>query len=85
MPWMTKLSRDGEVALPQEVRDELRLKPADRVEIHLENGEARLRKAELTLEEVTGSLPPLGMPVEQAIAEAKEERAKRFWEKLQQS
>ena len=85
MPWMTTLTQDGEVALPQEVRDELRLGPSDRVEIHLENGEARLRKVDLTLEEVTGSLPPLGMPIEQAIAEAKEERARRFWAKLQQS
>ncbi len=85
MPWMTTLTQDGEVALPQEVRDELRLRPADRVEIHLENGEARLRKADLTLEEVTGSLPPLEMPIEQAISEAKDERAKRFWAKLEQS
>jgi AbrB family looped-hinge helix DNA binding protein len=85
MAWVTTLTREGQVSLPEEIRDELGLQPADRVEIRLENGEVRLRKADLTLEEVTGRLPPLGMPVEQAIAEAKDERARRFWEKLRQS
>ena len=82
MGHVTSMIEAGQVTIPEDVRDELGLKPFDQVEIYLENGEARLRKVVLSLEEVAGSLPPLGMPVEEAIARAKEERARRLVAKV---
>ncbi len=78
----TTLTRKGQVTIPKGVRDELGLKPFDKIDIYIEDGEVKLRKAFLSLEEVAGSLPPLGMPIEEAIRLAKEERARRYAEKF---
>jgi AbrB family looped-hinge helix DNA binding protein len=72
------MTRKGQVTIPKHVRDRLGLKPYDKVEIYLDNGEAKLRKAHLSLEEVVGILPPLGMPIDDAIELAKEDRARRY-------
>ncbi len=85
MGWVTTQTRKGQVTIPKAVRDELGLKPADRIEIFVENGEAKLRKAFPSLDELVGIFPPLGMSVEAAIDEAKEERAERFAAKLARS
>lgn len=78
----TTVTSKGQVTIPKAVRDRMGLKPFDMVEFYIENGETKMRKAHLSLEEVVGSLPALGMPVEEAIALAKEERARRLVAKL---
>lgn len=78
MPRLSSLTRKGQVTLPKEVREELGLNPFDKIEVRVEQGEARLRKALSSLDEIAGSLPPLKMKVEEMPAMAKEERAKRF-------
>ena len=72
------------MTIPKEIRDELQLKPADKIEFFIENGHARLRKAYLSLEEVAGSLPALGMAIdiEEAIELSKEKRARELVEKM---
>ena len=44
----------------------------------VEAGEARLREAPMTLEEVAGSLPALDVPIEDMPRLAREERAERL-------
>jgi AbrB family looped-hinge helix DNA binding protein len=79
---MTSMTRKGQVTIPKEVRDALGLKPFDKVEIYLDsNGEARLRRV-LSLEEVAGSLPPLGLTDKELSDIAHEERARRYAEKF---
>jgi AbrB family looped-hinge helix DNA binding protein len=72
------------VTIPKEIRDELGLKPSDKIEFFIENGHTRLQKAYLTLEVVEGSLPGLGADIdlERAIVLAKEDRARKVVEKL---
>jgi antitoxin PrlF len=81
---VTTLTSKGQVTIPKEIRDELGLKPADKIEFFIENGHARLRKAYLSLEEVAGSLPALGMDIdiEEAIELARAERARELFEKM---
>ena len=80
---ITTLTSKGQVTIPKEIRDELGLKPFDKIEFVSENGRVRLRKALPSLEELMGSLPPLGVDVEEAIRLAKEERAQALFEKMQ--
>jgi AbrB family looped-hinge helix DNA binding protein len=82
MTHVTTLTSKGQVTIPKEVRDELGLKPRDKIRFSLENGHVVLRKAYPSLEDIVGSLPPLGMPIEDAIEEAKAERAQRLMTKL---
>jgi AbrB family looped-hinge helix DNA binding protein len=72
------LTRKGQVTIPKWIRDHLGLKPFDKVEFEIVNGEARLRKAGLVLADLVGILPPLDVPVEELTALAKEERARAF-------
>ena len=78
MTAVTSVTRKGQVTIPKEVRDQLGLKPFDKVEMSVEGGEARLRKARMTLEDVAGSLPALGIPIEDMPRLAREERAQRL-------
>jgi antitoxin PrlF len=81
------LTSKGQVTIPKAIRDELGLKPHDKIAFTVENGHATLRKSYLTLEEVAGSLPPLRMDIDidEAIALAKEERAQELVAKLRAS
>jgi AbrB family looped-hinge helix DNA binding protein len=72
------LTRKGQVTIPKSIRDRLGLKPSDKVEFEIVNDEVRLRKAGFVLEDLVGILPPLGVPVEELTALAKEERARAF-------
>jgi AbrB family looped-hinge helix DNA binding protein len=75
-PTVSTVTRKGQVTIPREVRQQLDLRPTDKVEIWAENGEARLRKARgRTLREVAGSLPAPKMPLEEAIKQAKRDHA----------
>ncbi len=81
MTRVTTLTSKGQVTVPKEIRDELGLKPHDKITFDIEDGHATLRRLP-RLEEIVGSLPPLGMPIEEAIAQAKEERAQRLIAKM---
>lgn len=85
MTRVTTMTSKGQVTIPKEVRDELGLKPKDKIRFSLEHGHVVLRKAYPSLAEVVGSLPPLGMPIEAAIEQAKEERAQRLIAKMRRS
>ncbi len=74
----TTLTRKGQITIPKDVREALGLKPYDRVELRVENGEARLWKMRPTLQDVAGTLPNLGIPIEEMPTIAKEERAERY-------
>lgn len=54
---VTTLTSKGRVTIPKEIRDELGLKPHDKIRFSLENGHAVLRKAYPSLEKVAGSVP----------------------------
>ncbi|MGH2557971.1 MAG: AbrB/MazE/SpoVT family DNA-binding domain-containing protein [Thermomicrobiales bacterium] len=77
MGTVTSLTRKGQLTIPKHVRDALGFKPFDKIEVELVEGEARLRKARLSLEEIAGSVPAIDIPIEEAIRLAKDERALR--------
>jgi antitoxin PrlF len=78
MALVTRLTRKGQLTIPKAVRDQLGLKPFDKVEVVVADGEARLRKSRATLDDIAGTLPPLKIPLEKLTEVAKEERARRF-------
>jgi AbrB family looped-hinge helix DNA binding protein len=80
MNGVTSLTRKGQVTLPKAVREALGLKPFDRIEVEVVDGEAHLRKARLSLDEIAGVLPPLDVAVEDMPPIAKDERARRWRE-----
>lgn len=71
----TTLSAKGQVTIPKKVREELGLRPGDRVEIEADGeGGARLRKAAgLTLEEAFSYLPQMPFVSDEDIERAAEE------------
>jgi AbrB family looped-hinge helix DNA binding protein len=83
----TTLTSKGQVTIPKVIRDELGLKPHDKIGFSVENGCARLWRYP-TLEELAGSLPTLAslgidMTVEEAIEFALEEHARELAEKME--
>lgn len=80
------ITEGNEVALPEEVRHALGVGASDRVAFRIGDGQVRLVPAELTLEEVFGSVEPLHRPedFEELIRQAKEERAERLVRKLRE-
>ncbi len=76
MARLTTLTRKGQITVPKDVRDALGLKPSDSVEVWVEDGEARIRKARrLTVRDVAGRIPAPSLPLEEAIARSKSEHA----------
>ena len=69
MSQVTSLTRKGQATIPKAVREQLGLAPFDKIEFEIVGTEARLRKARLSVDELVGILPPLGMPVEQMTLE----------------
>jgi AbrB family looped-hinge helix DNA binding protein len=85
MARVTTLTSKGQVTIPKEIRDELGLKPHDKIRFAVENGHATLCKAYLSLDELAGILPPLGMDIDEAIELAKEVRAQELIEKMKRA
>ncbi|MGH2560171.1 MAG: AbrB/MazE/SpoVT family DNA-binding domain-containing protein [Thermomicrobiales bacterium] len=72
---VSSITSKGQVTIPKELREELGLKPYDKVEFFPDGeGGGRFRKARPSLEELMGSMP-IGVPVDEAIERAREERA----------
>lgn len=75
MGTITTMTRKGQVTVPKHVRDELGLKPCDKIDIVLDGeGGARLRKVRPPLRELMGNLPAHGLSVEEAMERAEELR-----------
>ena len=55
-----KLSSKSQVTVPAEVRRELAIGPHDRLSFVIEDGVVTVRPPRFTLEDVFGSVPPLG-------------------------
>lgn len=76
------LSETGQITLPKDVLDELGLKPHDKIEVFVErDGSAYLRKARPSLRSLMGSLP-LGVPIQEAIKGATDDRAVKVMREL---
>lgn len=71
------LSENGQVTLPEAVREHLGLEPLDRIEFQIaEDGIVRMRRAAATLEDIVGIFPALGLSEAElngVIREAKNE------------
>ena len=78
----TSLTQEGQVTIPEEIRDALGLKPFDTIEIYLENGEAKLRKAYPSLDELAGSVPGIDVPMEEWSAIIRDEVAEAYARKF---
>lgn len=78
----TSLTRKGQVTIPKEIRDTLGLKPFDRIEFYLEDGEAKLRKAYPSLDELAGSVPGIDVPMEEWSAIIQDEVAEAYARKF---
>ena len=73
-----RITSKGQVTIPKAIRDELGLKPNDRIEFTIEHGQVTLRRARLSLAEMAGMLPPLGIDVEKMPAVAREDWVDRY-------
>ena len=78
----TTLTSKGQITLPKEVREQLGLKPGDRVEIYVDHDGRAVIERTLKLEELAGVLPrpkrALSVQeINEAIARAAVERATR--------
>jgi AbrB family looped-hinge helix DNA binding protein len=78
---VTTLTSKGQVTIPKAIREELGLKPHDKIAFSVKDGVVTLRRARLSLEEMEGMLPPIGIPVEEMPALAWEEWVERLAEK----
>jgi antitoxin PrlF len=81
---MASVTDRGQVTIPAEVRKLLGIKARDKVNFVIEDGEITLRRPKYTLETAYASVPPLpgGKDIDEAIREAKEDRADRLIEKM---
>ena len=82
MEGVTTLTSKGQVTIPKVIRNELGLKPFDKIRFSLENGHVTLRKAYPALEEVVGSIPAIDVPMEEWDEIIQEEAAQRYAEKF---
>ena len=82
--WASVTER-GQVTIPAEVRRALGIGKREKVIFALDDGTVVLKKPRFTIETAAGSIPALNPPmvdVDQAIREAKEEKAAREIEKM---
>lgn len=83
MKGVTTLTSKGQVTIPKEIRDELGLRPYDKMRFTLVEGKLQVEKAYLSLEEVVGSLPATSpVPMEEWSEIIQDERARAYAEKF---
>jgi AbrB family looped-hinge helix DNA binding protein len=83
MKGVTTLTSKGQVTIPKEIRDELGLRPHDRIRFVIEGGEGRFQKAYPSLAEVVGSIPAIDIPIEEWDEIIQDEVAQRYAEENQ--
>lgn len=84
--YISALGAKGGVTLPVEVRQLLNVKPHDKVVFRVQDQKVEVAPATvMSLEEIAGSVPPLasGKRIDEAIREAKEEKAEKLLKDLQ--
>lgn len=64
MRTISSLTSKGQVTIPKAIRDELGLRPHDKVSFSIENGCVSLRRAYPSLEDLMGSLPASELPMD---------------------
>jgi AbrB family looped-hinge helix DNA binding protein len=80
----TAVTTKGQITIPVEIRRMMGLQPRDRVRFIVEDGDVKLVRSAMSLEEAFSSIPPLGRKnTEAMVREAKEERAQRLVDKMQ--
>ena len=81
---VTSLTSKGQVTIPKAIRDELGLRPCDKIRFIIEDGDVKLEKAYLSLDEIVGILPApcCEIDIDKAITLAKDERARELVRKL---
>ncbi len=79
-----KITAKGQITIPKYVRDSLNLKPGDKVRFEVDDGGARMKAMNRSIDDIVGMLKPYydgpAISVEEmndAIAEAAVERAER--------
>jgi antitoxin PrlF len=78
MARITTLTSKGQVTIPKEIRDELGLKPSDKIMFSLENGHVTLRRVYPALEDVAGSIPAIDVPMKEWDDIVQHEAAQRY-------
>jgi AbrB family looped-hinge helix DNA binding protein len=76
MDRITTITSKGQVTIPKAVRDALGLKPRDKIEFWVENGEVFFRKADPSRPDSAGRAPSRDVPTEEHDVVIQEERAK---------
>ena len=78
--YASTITQRGQVTLPAEVRRLLGVKPRDRVEFIIDDGQVTVKPARFTAQTAFRSIKPLSPPIdiEEQIRIAKDERAERF-------
>jgi AbrB family looped-hinge helix DNA binding protein len=79
---ITTVTSKGQVTIPKEIRDQLGLKPSDKVMFSFENGHVTLRRAYLALEEVVASIPAIDVPMKEWDDIIQDEAAGRYADKF---
>jgi AbrB family looped-hinge helix DNA binding protein len=79
-----KITRSGQVTFPAEARKALGVELGDEVDFRIDEGNVRVERVPLQLEDVFGSLKPPrpDFNIDEAIREAKEERAQRIMQSV---
>lgn len=81
---VTTLSSEGQITIPKAIRDELGLRPHDKLRFVIDGRAIHVEKAYPSLEEIAGSLPAphVRMDIDEAIALAWEEVAAEEYRKI---
>ncbi len=59
---IAKVTSKGQVTIPKKVRDELKLRPGDKVDFQIDDGAVRLLPVNLRVEDVAGMLSHRARP-----------------------
>ena len=79
---VTSLTSKGQVTIPKAIRDELGLRPFDKIRFTIENGEVKLKKAYPSLREIAGSIPPSDVSMDEWDDIIADDRAHAYLEKF---
>lgn len=79
---MSALTQKGQVTIPKSIRDQLGLRPQDKIRFSIEHGRVRLQKAYPSLEEIVASIPAIDVPMEKWDEIVQDDVAQRYAEKF---
>lgn len=79
---VTSLTSKGQVTIPKAIRDELGLRPFDKIRFTIEGREVKIEKAYPSLREIAGSIPPSDVPMDEWDEIVADDRAQAYLEKF---